>query len=264
MSVTIPGRATGRWSFARFIPVVEIELKGFLALKSSLIGDLLVGPVVYLALLTAGLAAAIGDGDMGKYLDFVLPGFLVLQGFNGFARTIFRSTIDRRWGLLALKRLSGVGGLAYVLAQVVVPVLAFLAKAVPVTVVALALGVRPDPLAYLGAVLLTCVFLAFWTSLAMLLTSVIRNYEQRDIMVSLLVLPISFSAPVFYSLENAPAYLRILAWLNPLSYQVNAVRAVYRGGSPGWWLPVALVATVILVAGAVISVTRGELLGREA
>ncbi len=261
-----------RWSLARFMPVMELELIAFWQLKSGLIVDLLVGPIVYFALFAAGVGGVIssavnGDGNAGTsasdYLNFVVPGFLVLQGFNTFSRSIFRATIDRRWGLLALKRLLGTGGLAYVLAMMVVPIINFLAKSVAITIIALILGVRMQPLPFLGAILLTCVLLTFWTTLAILITAWISNYEQRDIMMGLLILPMTFGAPVFYSLDTAPRYLQIIAFCNPLSYQVMAVRNVYNGENPGWWLIATLGATAAIVIAAFRSVTRGELLGKE-
>ena len=252
-----------RWSLARIIPIAEIELKSFWHLKSQLLSDLVIVPAVYLALLAAGLGSTVGDGDIATYLTFVLPGFLMMQAFGGFQRAIFRATIDRRWGLLALKRLLGAGGLGYVLAMLVVPIISLLAKTVAITVLAIALGVRMDARRYITAILLTCIFLAFWTSLATILTSLIRTYEQRDIMLSLLILPITFSAPVFYALEDVPRYLRIVAFANPLSYQVMAVRRVFNGEHPGWWLMVAIVATVVAMIVAVWSVSRSELLGAE-
>jgi ABC-2 type transport system permease protein len=270
---TSPRRADRRrWSLARFMPVMELELIAFWQLKSGLIVDLLVGPIVYFALFAAGVGGVIssavnGDGNTGTsasdYLNFVVPGFLVLQGFNTFSRSIFRATIDRRWGLLALKRLLGTGGLAYVLAMMVVPIINFLAKSVAITIIALILGVRMQPLPFLGAILLTCVLLTFWTTLAILITAWISNYEQRDIMMGLLILPMTFGAPVFYSLDTAPRYLQIIAFCNPLSYQVMAVRNVYNGENPGWWLIATLGATAAIVIAAVRSVTRGELLGKE-
>jgi len=262
--------AARRWSLARFVAIAELELIAYWQLKSGLIGDLIVGPIVYFALFAAGIGGVIGATARGgdstfavDYLTFVLPGFLVLQGFNTFTRSIYRSTIDRRWGLLALKRLLGAGGLGYVLALMVVPIINFLAKSVAITTIALILGVRMQLLSYLAAILLTCVLLTFWAALAILITGWITNYEQRDVMMGLLILPMTFGAPIFYSLDTAPRYLRIIALCNPLSYQVMAVRDIFNGENPGWWLVAALGATAAVIIVTVHSVTRGELLGKE-
>ncbi len=259
--------AARRWSLTRFLPIAELELIAYWQLKSGLLGDLVIGPIVYFALFAAGIGGVIhsatGSDGAGNYLAFVLPGFVVLQGFNTFPRSSYRSTIDRRWGLLALKRLLGAGGLGYVLALMVVPIINFLAKSVAITTIALILGVRMQPLSYLAAILLTCVLLTFWATLAILITGWITNYEQRDIMMGLLILPMTFGAPIFYSLDTAPRYLRIIALCNPLSYQVMAVRDVFNGENPGWWLVAALGATAAVVIAAVHSVTKGELLGKE-
>jgi ABC-2 type transport system permease protein len=251
-----------RWSLARFAATAELELLALWQTKTNLIGDLLVGPIVYFAFFVAGIGSAIGGGTHA-YLAFVLPGFLVMQGFNGFSGSIFRSTIDRRWGLLALKRLLGAGGLGYVLALTVAPMLKLLIKTIPITAVALMMGLGLKPVPYLLAILLTCVLLTFWSAAAILLTSWVTSYARRDMLLGILLLPMTFGAPIFYSLDDAPRYLRVIAYGNPLSYQVMAVRDVFNGENPGWWLVAALVATIMMILAAVHSVTRGELLGKE-
>ena len=57
--------AARRWSLARFIPIAELELIAFWQLKSGLLGDLVVGPIVYFALFAAGIGGVIGGGAAG-------------------------------------------------------------------------------------------------------------------------------------------------------------------------------------------------------
>lgn len=52
---------------------------------------------------------------------------------------------------------------------------------------------------------------------------------MRDMVLTFLIMPLSFSAPSFYVLHDAPSFIQILALINPLTYQLNAMRATAFG-----------------------------------
>ncbi len=254
------------WSLTGFAVVVEFELRALWGMRSILISSLFLEPILYIALLVAGLQGIVGNVEgnaSGDYIAFVFPGLLALQGIQAFVRIIYRSTAERRWGQLALKRLAGVGPLGYVLGMAAPFVAAFVVQAVVATPVAMLLGLRASLAGWLGSVLLGAMLVLFWAGLGILLTAVVRNYQQRDTIIGLLMLPLTFSAPVFYSLANAPRYLQIIAQFNPLTYQVLAMRNAFAGSADWRTLAIAIGCSVAAVAAAVISITRGELLGSE-
>nr|WP_277348190.1 ABC transporter permease [Bifidobacterium sp. DSM 109957] len=91
----------------------------------------------------------------------------------------------------------------------------------------------------------------FWSCFGYSLTGLIKDYQTRDLVLSVLLLPLTFSAPVFYSLDAAPVFLKIIGAVNPLTYQVVFVRDLM-GGTVNW---VALAVTVVcLLAISVIGV----------
>lgn len=91
----------------------EIELAAYSANKQMLVSSLLVQPIVYLLLLGGGLESVVDlegkYGNVTSYLSFILPGLFALQGLGTVTHVIYRATIDRRWGLLAFKKLAGGG-----------------------------------------------------------------------------------------------------------------------------------------------------------
>ena len=52
----------------------------------------------------------------------------------------------------------------------------------------------------------------------------VGNYAKRDLLASVLALPVMFSSSAFYSAAKAPLYLRLLVYINPLSYCSDAIR----------------------------------------
>ena len=64
-------------------------------------------------------------------------------------------------------------------------------------------------------------------------------------------LPLLFSAPIFYSLDSMPAYLRVLATVNPLTYHVELLRG---GGQLGFPLAFGVTLALLLLVVAVLAV----------
>lgn len=259
--------STGRWSFRRFTPLVEIESRALFSEGKSLASSLLLEPVVQLILLAAGLQGLLvnsADFYGGRsYLEFVLPGIFGLHALRGFSRTMYRTVLDCQWGMLTIKRLAGAGGAGYTLSKMTAPALALLVQIVVVTVLAVLMGARFGVPNLVGAALLSIVTVIFWAAAAIVITGFVRDYVTRDMIVTWMMLPLSLSAPVFYSLETAPPYLQWIARFNPLAYQVQAIRDMLLDGvfhAPGLTM-VAL--TILISVGSVVSVSWGDALTSE-
>jgi ABC-2 type transport system permease protein len=203
-----------------------------------MLGQYVVEPLVWTALLAAGLMSVqhvvrLDSGREVEYLTFAFPGIVGILAMRGFSRTIYRCTIDRRWGLLALKIIYGTGPLGYVLGMTALPIVGLWIQMMIAAAVVRALGAHIGLGELLMTGLLSVVTVMFWTSLALLVTAGVKNYQQRDLIVSLSILPLTFSAPIFYQLDAAPRYLRIIGYVNPLTYQVMAMRSAVLDASFG-------------------------------
>lgn len=57
----------------------------------------------------------------------------------------------------------------------------------------------------------------------------IETYQTRDLLLTFLIMPLSFSAPSFYVIADAPIFIQFLAWINPLTYQLQTFRGIAFG-----------------------------------
>lgn len=241
-----------RWSSA-FCSLCRLEICGDDLNKWHRWVSLCISPVAYFCLLGLGLSGILGGED---YLTFVGPGIVVMQALTGMSQTIYRVVIERRWGLAAMKLQSGVPLTAYLASLLVPRVIVFLLQACVVVVCMLLFGVALSPLPVVLAVLAGAVCVVFWSLVGLIVTSVISNYQTRDFIVSIIMLPLSFSAPVFYRLEGAPTFVRTLARANPLSYQVQWVRGLFEGQFMAVDFAVVLGLVVVVTAIALGAVRR--------
>lgn len=265
MNQTTP--TANRWSLRRFIALTEIELKALGSEGKIRISSLLLEPVAQLLLLAAGLQGLIGNPGTffhgHSYLMFVLPGLFGLQALRAFSRTMYRTVLDRQWGMLAIKRLAGSGGAGYTASKMAAPGLAVAGQVSAMALVAVLMGERFGLIQFAGAVLITLVAVVFWASVAIIVTAFVRDYIVRDMIVEWMMLPMSLSAPVFYPLETAPVYLRWIAQLNPLAYQVEAIRNVLLEGHIGATAVVMAILTILAATAATFSVSWGDALTSE-
>lgn len=258
---------TRRWSLQRFVPLTEIELMALFSEGKSLVSSLLLEPVVQLVLLGAGLQGLIGGGDDfyrgHSYLAFVLPGLIILQALRGFSRTMYRTVLDRQWGMLTIKRLAGAGAAGYTLSKIVAPMLALLVQSFALIALATAMGVRIPVTNIALGLMFGMIAVGFWAAIAIIITGFVKDYVVRDMVVTWLMLPLSLAAPVFYQLDTAPTYLQWIASINPLAWQVEALRAILLDGE----ITVAAMATILLtiaaVVAAIFSVSWGDALMSE-
>lgn len=258
---------THRLSLRRFVPLAEIEMLALFSERRTLVSSLLLEPVVQLVLLAAGLQGLIGGGDDfyrgHSYLAFVLPGLIMLQALKGFSRTMYRTVLDRQWGMLTIKRLAGAGGAGYAFSKIIAPTSAMLVQSVVLVALALMMQVRLSALNLIVGLLIGVIAVTFWAAIAIVITGFVRDYIVRDMVVSWMMLPLSLAAPVFYTMETAPTYLQWIARFNPLAWQVEALRAVMLDGQITTSAVVMAVLTGVAMTAAVLSVSHGDALTSE-
>ncbi len=209
-----------------FVTLLQVELQASNLHKPAYWLTLCVNPFTYFCLLALGLSGSLGGAD---YLVFVAPGIIVMHAVGGMTHMIYRTVIERRWGLAALKLQAGSPASAYLFSLLAPRVIVFIFQGLVIVVVAtcfIGLSHAPKLLLAGGCAALCAVF---WSLVGLLTTSFINDYQKRDFVVGVIVLPLTFAAPVFYSLENAPTFTRWVATVNPLNYQVQFIRGIAEG-----------------------------------
>lgn len=213
------------------------------------LADAIFIPVLFTVLFTYLFGGAFA-GSTGEYLQFLLPGTLVMTVllmtvYPGLALNtdISRGTLDRFRSMPIWRPAPIVGGLIgdagrYVLASALVLALGLL------------MGFRPDGgipgvLLAVGLILVFAFGLSWiWTTLGLILRT-----PNSITMASILVqFPLMFASNVFVDPKTMPGWLRAFVEVNPVSLLVTAERDLMHGtataGQVGW----VLVASAALVA----------------
>jgi ABC-2 type transport system permease protein len=119
------------------------------------------------------------------------------------------------------------------------------------------IGIRWNPLDVLGALLLLVLGTGGFACLSMILASLVRTRERFMGIGQLVMMPLFFASSALYPLAIMPAWLRIVARGNPLTYEVNGMRHLLVGIPAGGilWVDFAVCFAFFATAAAVAART---------
>jgi ABC-2 type transport system permease protein len=211
--------------------------------------DVTITPVMFVLLFTYLFGGAIA-GSTGEYLDYILPGILVMSVlfttvYSGIALNtdLTKGVVDRFRSLPIWSPAPLVGALLgdsvrYVLAGTVIIVLGVI------------LGFRPDEglpgvLAALGLVVVFAFGLSWvFTTLGLLMRS--PNAVMNAGFMA--IFPLTFLSNVFVDPQTLPAGLEAFVEVNPISILADASRGLMQGGAAGSDVAIALGTAALLTA----------------
>lgn len=188
-----------------------------------------VQPVLWLVLFGEVMQRARGltSGNV-NYLDFLAAGVLAqsvlfVAIFYGIA-----AIWERDLGILHRYLVSPAPRSALVLGKAASAGVRGLSQAVVVYLLAAALDVELslDPRRLLGMVLLIVLGAGLFSTLSLIIACLVKTRERFMGIGQVLTMPIFFASNAIYPLDIMPGWLRAVAHANPLTYEVDALRAL--------------------------------------
>ncbi len=208
-----------------FTIMIYRQVKRFMRARSRVAGMIL-NPLVWLVFFGLGWSGAFKSNTMFggvDYLTYLSPGLYAMTIFNLSFVSGLSVIWDREFGFLkevlvapASRRESIAGrivgdSIVATFQGLVVLALTFLIANLRVE------GVLP---AILVGFLMALAFSSFGVGIATRMESM----EGFQIIMSLLMLPLIFLSGAIYPIQTMPDWMRMLAYINPLTYAVDAAR----------------------------------------
>mgnify|MGYP000857346840 FL=1 len=212
-----------------------------------------VTPIAMMLLFVYVLGGAISAGP-GSYVNYLLPGILLITIASGIAYTAFRLFLDMQGGIFERLHSMPIARASVLWAHVLTSLVANLASVVVVVLVALLMGFRSS--AGLPAWLAVAGILVLFT-LALTWIAVIPGITAKSadgasaFAYPLIFLP--FISSAFVPTATMPGPVRWFAEHQPVTSIVNALRALLAGQPVGadLWIALAWCAGILAVAYAV-------------
>ncbi len=194
-----------------------------------------------------------------SYLAFLAPGIIAQSAL--FISIFYGIQIiwDRDAGILAKLMVTPAPASALITGKAFAAGVRSVAQVVGVMVLAYLMGVglTVNPLRILAAMGIVMLGAAFFACLSMTLAGLVRSRDRLMGIGQAITMPLFFASNALYPVDVMPAWLHRLSTVNPLSYEVNALRALLIG------TPFNPADIVVLVAAAVIGVATASTLLRR-
>ncbi|HVC78039.1 MAG TPA: ABC transporter permease [Candidatus Micrarchaeaceae archaeon] len=211
-----------------------------------------VQPLLYLLLfapLLSSIAKTPGFPAGGAYNVFV-PGLLVQLGMFGAAGVGFSLIAELRMGVIERLRVTPVSRVSLLLGRALRDILSIVIQSLILIVLALPFGLSINPIGVVVVLALIALIGLLTASIAYAAALWLRSEDSYAPLIFTSSLPILLLSGVLLPLGLAPRWLRSIAALNPLSYAVDAARAVFLGhlDDPSVVRGVALMAVLAILA----------------
>ncbi|MCX5999875.1 MAG: ABC transporter permease [Chloroflexi bacterium] len=205
---------------------------------------------------------AIPTGDM-PYIDFLAPGILA-QSVLFIAIFSGMSLIwERDLGVIHKFLASPTPRVALALGKALSGGVRALPQAILVYVLAVILGVKIDwnPLALIGVLTAILLGAAAFSAFSLIIALLVKTRERFMGIGQVLTMPFFFASSAIYPIDIMPGWLKVIAHGNPLTYEVDALRALMlSGGTSSFGL--ALDFGVLLLVTALMVIIAGRLYPR--
>jgi ABC-2 type transport system permease protein len=195
-------------------------------------------PIAMMLMFVYVFGSAIEVGGQGPYVDYLLPGILVMTVSSGIAYTAYRLFMDVSGGIVERLRTMPVARSALLWSHVLTSVVANLAAVGLVLLVALLMGFRSGAgiLAWLAALALLALFTLALTWLAVIPGLAATSGDAvSGFGLPLVFLP--FVSSAFVPTGGMPGPVRWFAEHQPVTPLVDALRGLYAGqpvGDEAW------------------------------
>jgi len=212
-----------------------------------------VQPLLWLLVFGQVLAHVRGiyTGQAG-YLAFMTPGILAQSVL--FSAIFYGIAViwERDLGVVHKLLVSPARRSSLVFGKAVAAGCRGLVQAAVIYAVALALhiAVRPDAIAVLGVLAAVLLGSGLFSTFSLIIACIVKTRERFMGIGQLLTMPMFFASNAIYPLDLMPAWLRLVARLNPLTYLVDALRGMMIAGGEtvhGYGLDFAVLAAAFAV-----------------
>jgi ABC-2 type transport system permease protein len=170
---------------------------------------------------------AIPTGSV-PYLAYLAPGIVAQSAL--FISIFYGIQIiwDRDAGILSKLMVTPTPHSALIAGKAFAAGIRALSQVVVVTVIALFMGVHIDlgPLNLLGVAAATVLGAAFFSCLSMTIAGIVKIRDRLMGIGQAITMPLFFASNALYPIDVMPTWLRVLSRVNPLSYEVDALRGL--------------------------------------
>ncbi len=234
------------------------DFKKFWRERSRLLGGI-ARPILWLLIMGSSLRSVVSNQSLTganglpvDYTVYIFPGVVALTLIFASMQSATSIIWDREFGFLKEVLAAPVSRLSIILGKILGGATQAMLQGAITLLFAPLIGLWLSP-SQIIVLLVMMFFVAFaLTSLGVVIASRMESFEGFGTISNFVIMPMYFLSGAIYPTANAPAWMKPLIIVNPLSYGVDALRHITIGnGSLPFALDVACLATFAVVMGAI-------------
>jgi lipooligosaccharide transport system permease protein len=199
-------------------------------------------PLLYLSSLGFGLGMMIGTVEGVSYLQFIAPGMVALSAMYS---ATFECTYGTFLRLHYQKTLQAILAGPVTVRDVVLGELLYgtLKSVLFGTVILIVVSLLGQIQTATALIIPLFLFLpgAVFAILAVSYTAIIKNIDQLNYYITLVIMPFFLFGGLYFPVSNLPQWVQWLNWLNPLFHSIEVCRSLALGNlSAKLWVHVLL------------------------
>lgn len=239
-------------SLARYIEniavIFEIEFRKIIHQPSELLFRS-VQPILWLLMFGQVIAHQLQSNNNTNYLNFLTPGILsqsvlFIAIFNGIA-VIW----ERDMGVIQKILVAPIARSSIIIGKGLGAGVRAISQLIVVYVIALFLQVDINwsPIALIMVTFIVLLGAMLFSTFSLIIACIVKTRERFMGIGQFLAMPLFFASNAIYPTSAMPHWLKILAHINPLTYQVDALRAIMlQGTSSAYGLGLDLLIMLII------------------
>jgi ABC-2 type transport system permease protein len=202
------------------------QIKKYLRSKSRMLGSL-AQPLLFLLALGYGFGSVFQKAGQGNYLNFLAPGII---GMSIIFTAIFSGMEviwDKQFGFLKETLVAPMSRFNIMIGRTLGGATVAMMQGVVVMFISMFFGFHPVSwLAIIPVLGIMFLVALLFTSLGTMIASLLDDMQGFQLIMNFLVMPLFFLSGALFPLDGLPKALAIIARLDPLSYGIDAMRAL--------------------------------------
>ena len=202
------------------------EMKRFLRSRSRIIGSL-AQPLLFLLAFGYGFGSIFQAAGQGNYIQFLAPGII---GMSLIFTAIFNGVQviwDRQFGFLKETLVAPVSRTAIIFGRTLGGATVAGLQGCIVFFITLFVGFHPYSWVLVPAAILVMLLIGLlFSALGLMIATLMSDMQGFQLIMGFLVMPLFFLSGSLFPLQGVPPALELIARFDPLSYGIDAMRAL--------------------------------------
>jgi len=205
------------------------QMKRFVRARSRIFASV-IQPIFFLIILGSGFRMASFSGVEGDYIHFLAPGIIAMAILFSSMFTGVSVLWDKQFGFLQEVLVAPISRLSIIIGRTLGGATTALFQGFIILIISLFLGIQVAGITGLLLTLVTMILVSFTAvGFGLIFASKMNDFQGFQVIMNLIIMPLFFLSGAFFPIKDLPDWLKLISFINPLSYMVDGIRGSLTG-----------------------------------